>query len=157
QAKGEILVAGKEGVFYLAKTNGSWRSQLLGGNREGETSFKGAGEVRDGLLPNGHRFLATVEPMHGTQLVVYAAPTEPATNTPWSRQLIDQTLAEGHALACRDVLGTGSDQIIIGWRGKNPQGKVGIKLFQASNSEGTKWSESPLDDNGMACEDLCVG
>jgi hypothetical protein len=156
RAKGELLVAGKEGVFYLVDTNNGWRSQLLGGNRAGETNFKGAGEVRDGRLPNGHRFLATVEPMHGQQLVVYAAPSESATNPLWPRQVIDETLAEGHALACRDVLGTGSDQIIIGWRGKNAGGKVGIKIFQAANSEGTKWSERLLDDNGMACEDLCV-
>jgi hypothetical protein len=54
------------------------------------------------------------------------------------------SLKEGHALACGDLLGAGFDQVVVGWRGKEDQGRVGIKLF------------IPLDDNGIACEDLCL-
>ena len=38
-------------------------------------------------------------------------------------RLLTDKLTEGHALACGDLLGTGSDQIVVGWRGK--PGKAG--------------------------------
>jgi len=150
----EMLVAAKEGVFRLVNEAGAWKSWPL--TRVGEGGFAGAGEVRDGKLPGGRRFLATVEPMHGHQLVVYTEPTNRAPQALWSRQVLDSSFKEGHALACGDLLGKGSDQIVVGWRGKDAEGKVGIKLFTPGDSEGKQWSQSTLDDNGMACEDLCL-
>ena len=156
QGTGEMLVAGKEGVFRLTNGDGGWKSQLLAGNGEGDPGFAGAGEVRDGKLPNGRRFLATVEPMHGHQLVVYTEPTGQDPSRLWTRHVIDATLKEGHALACGDLLGADSDQIAIGWRGKDAKEKVGIKLFIPNDPDGKQWSQTLLDDNGMACEDLCL-
>src|SRR5262249_5954195 len=60
---GELLVAGKEGVFHLLKDGADWKSEQLAGNPGAENGFAGAGEVRHGKLPNGEDFLATVEPM----------------------------------------------------------------------------------------------
>ena len=100
--------------------------------------------------------MATVEPMHGNQLVIY---TRPVTNDPfglWDRKVLDDSLKEGHALACGDLLGAGSDQIVIGWRGKDQDGKVGIKMFIPLDNEGKNWKQSLVDDNTMACEDLCL-
>ncbi len=150
----ELLVAAKEGVFRFVNESGSWKSWPLA--RAGQSGFDGAGEVRDGKLAKGRRFLATVEPMHGHQLAVYVEPQSEPAQSLWSRQVIDPSLKEGHALACGDLLGTGSDQIVIGWRAKNAQGKVGIKIFVPSDAEGKQWSHVLLDDNGMACEDLCL-
>ena len=62
----------------------------------------------------------------------------------------------GHAIATGDLLRQGFDQIVVGWRGKNAHGKVGIKLLQAKDSNGAAWTESWIDDNTMACEDLKV-
>src|SRR6266700_3841857 len=73
QVGAELLVAGKEGVFHFVNEPGGWKPRQLVGNREGETTFAGAGEVRAGKLPGGNVFLVTVEPMHGNQLVVYTA------------------------------------------------------------------------------------
>ena len=64
--------------------------------------------------------------------------------------------AEGHAIACGDLLGAGYDQIVIGWRGKNDDGKVGIKLFVPLDPEAKTWQQTVLDDSTMACEDLCL-
>ena len=33
------------------------------------------------------------------------------------RRVLTDQLTEGHALACGDVLGVKSDQIVVGWRG----------------------------------------
>jgi hypothetical protein len=84
--------------------------------------------------------------MHGNQAVVY---TPDGSN--WKREVIDETLADGHAVATGDLLKLGSDQIVVGWRGKNADGKVGIRLFKKKDG---KWIPSVVDDNGMACEDL---
>ena len=142
----ELLIAGKEGVIHGKQEAGRWRSQPL--------TEAGAGEVRSGKLSGGNRFLAAVEPMHGHQLAVYYP--GPGTNSLWNRRVLDESLKEGHALACGDLLGVGSDQVVVGWRSKNAEGKVGIKLFTANDPEGKQWSSSMLDDNTMACEDLCL-
>jgi hypothetical protein len=150
----EVLVAGKEGVFQMIKQSGAWKARELIGKQEG--SFPGAGEVRSGKLPGGHRYLVTVEPMHGNQVVVYPAPRPNDSSPFWKRNVIDTSLKEGHALACGDVLGAGFDQIVVGWRGKNGEGKTGIKLFTPLDTEGKEWRQSIVDDNTMACEDLCL-
>ena len=74
----------------------------------------------------------------------------------WKRQLLDDTLKEGHALACGDLVGNGADQIVIGWRNRNAAGKVGVKIFTAVDRKGEYWAQESVDDNGMACEDLCL-
>jgi FG-GAP-like repeat len=140
----EMLIASKEGVFLW---NGKPLLQLSG------TESGGAGEVRLGKLPNGKRFFATVEPMHGTNLVVYRE----SGSGPWSRLVLDSSLVDGHALACGDLAKSGSDQIVVGWRAMGKQGvKVGIKMFTPQDSAGDTWKSSLVDDNQMACEDLTL-
>lgn len=155
EASDEFLVASREGVFRLVTQDGRWKASPLVKSPD-VAGFAGAGEIRDGKLPNGRRFLATVEPMHGNQLVVYTEPSSADAKQLWSRHVVDSSLKEGHALACGDILGAGSDQIVIGWRGQNAKGKVGIKIFTPVDPQGQQWSETLLDDNGMACEDLCL-
>jgi hypothetical protein len=112
--------------------------------------------VRLGRLGN-KRFFATVEPMHGTNLVVYTAPTSTTSKELWTRNVLDGSLVDGHALACGDLSGIGRDQIVVGWRAMNKPGvKVGIKLFTPLDAEGKQWKQTLVDDNTMACEDLCL-
>jgi len=151
-----MYVASKEGVFELMHESSGWSSHEVAGGEPGDTNFTGAGEVRLGRLGDGRAFLAAVEPMHGNQLVVYYQPKSPQDSGLWKRQLLDDSLKEGHALACGDLLGTGSDQIVVGWRAKNEQGKIGIKLFARSPQDPEQWAQSLIDDNAMACEDLCL-
>lgn len=155
QVGGELLVAGKEAVFHFVSEPGNWKSRQLVGNRDGESAFTGAGEARAGSLGDRKAFLATIEPMHGNQVVVYTAPGVNDPGPLWKRNVLDTSLKEGHALACGDLLGIGSDQIVAGWRAKNNEGKVGIKLFMPLDSDGKKWKKTSVDDN-MACEDLCL-
>jgi hypothetical protein len=150
----DLLVASKEGVFQLLNQQGAWQSRQLVG--QGQTGFAGAGEVRAGKLRGGKIYLVTVEPMHGNQLVAYTEPAVKEPNALWQRHLIDDSLKEGHALACGDLLGAGFDQVVVGWRGKNKEGRVGIKIFIPLDAAGTNWQSFPLDDNGIACEDLCL-
>ena len=140
----ELLVGGREGVFLLDEKK---LTQLSG------TESGGAGEVRLGKLGNGKRFFATVEPMHGTNLVAYLE----SGPGPWTRKVLDSSLVDGHAVACGDLAKAGSDQIVVGWRAMNKRdAKVGIKMFTPQDSAGKQWKETLVDDNKMACEDLTL-
>ncbi len=150
----QLLVAGKEGVFLYQPAAGKWQRTQLVGNEGGAKDFMGAGEVRWGKLPGGKRFLATVEPMHGNQVVIYTPPVAGSGKQFWTRNVLDDSLIDGHAVACGDLLGVGSDQVVIGWRGRKAGDKVGIKLFVPVDVEGRLWKQSLIDDNTMACEDL---
>jgi hypothetical protein len=151
-----MFVAAKEGIFRLVKESSGWKSVQLIGPAPGETNFNGAGEVRAGKLARGKPFIAAVEPMHGNQLVVYTAGDSNAAGSTWKPHLLDDSLKEGHALACGDLLGNGSDMVVVGWRNKDAAGKVGIKLFAPVDETGAQWAHELLDDNTMACEDLCL-
>ena len=151
---GGMLVASREGIFKLVRQNSHWVSTQLTGASPGETNYTGAGEVREGRVKGGKPFIAAIEPMHGNQLVVYTPPKDNTPGSFWHRHLLDASLKEGHALACADLLGRGSDQIVCGWRNKNDAGKVGVKIFVAADGDAQQWSDSLIDDNTMACEDL---
>jgi hypothetical protein len=151
----ELLLGGKEGVLYLTPGQNRWTAEKIIGNAPGKNTNPGAGEVRVGKTGSGKTFIATVEPMHGNQLAFYTAPQ--AAGDLWKRTLLDDTLIDGHALACGDLAGIGSDQIVVGWRAMGkPGAKVGIKLFTPLDKEGKTWKQTLVDDNTMACEDLCL-
>jgi hypothetical protein len=153
----ELVLAGREGVFHFARQAQGWVRQQLGGNPPGESGFAGAGEVRAGRLPGGCRCLVTVEPMHGAKVVVYTPRTATEAHGLWSRKVIDDSLIDGHAVACGDLLGIGADQVVVGWRAMNrPGAKVGIRLYTPLDQEGQQWRLTLVDDNTMACEDLCL-
>lgn len=124
-----LIIAGKEGLLDV---------QYSPHLRTIVDNSKSAGEVR--ASPS---FIATIEPMHGNQLVVQ-------TNT--ERHVLTDHMVEGHALACGDLLSIKSNQIVAGWRG----GGGGVRLFTPLNRDHSRWRESVVDDKGMACEDLCL-
>jgi hypothetical protein len=151
----ELLVAAREGVFLFKRGPERWERQQLAGNAPGEEAFNGAGEVRAGRLPGGQRFIATIEPMHGHQLVIYTSP--PAGRTLWKRTVLDETLVDGHALVTGDFLGLGSDQLLAGWRAMSRPGvRVGVRLYIPQDASGSSWKPVLIDDNTMACEDLAA-
>ena len=105
-----------------------------------------------GYLGAESMFIATVEPMHGNQLALYSGNAK--QNDP-SRTVLTDKLNQGHALACADVLGTGGDQIIVGWRGAKPGDSVGLAVWTALDDKGEQWRETVIDKE-TACEDLVV-
>lgn len=146
----EPIIASKEGVFVL-----NWQDEQLRQIELADGQGGGAGEVRLGRLPGGKRFLATVEPMHGNALVIYS---EGDAEKLWKRNVIDEALIDGHAVACGDFLGAKGDQVVVGWRAMNRPGtKVGVALYTPMDAEGQKWRKTLVDDNTMACEDLRAG
>jgi hypothetical protein len=144
-AEEELLIAAKEGVWHFDRQADDWVARQL--------TLGFAGEIRDGRLPSGKRFIVTVEPMHGQQCAVYVEPERVGDRWRPLAVLSDQ-LKDGHALACADYLGIGSDQIVVGWRAMNEPGVPGIKLFTPLDPEGARWRETEISREGVAVEDL---
>jgi hypothetical protein len=149
---GNLLIAGREGVLACAphRTDGDWAWIL--GAMSGKTNG-GAGEVREYKydLPTSAG-MATIEPMHGNAAVFYFTGAAVVNE----RTVLDESLAEGHALACADLLGLKRDQIVAGWRAPNKEQKVGIRMYVPLDDKGEKWQTHVIDDNQMACEDLKI-
>ena len=144
-----LLTASMEGVHLLTPGTEPWRSVRL--------SREGAGEVRHGELPNGKPFVASIEPIHGNELVVNTYTSIDSQAQHLKRTVLADDYIQGHALAAADFLGIGSDQIIAGWCGGRPDDPVGIQLYRP-NSDGSAWNlVADIDSGNMACEDLKVG
>lgn len=145
-----LLVATKEGVRSIDDASNRAVARSV--------TNRAAGEVRQGSLPGGRRFIATIEPLHGSELAVYRGPeTSFSSDVDWTPQrvVLDDTLVQGHALATGDLLGTGGDQIVVGWRGAPGRADVGIALFAPADPRGDAWKRvGTIDDRHMACEDL---
>ena len=153
-----FLLCGKEGVVRLSPSTDGWQQQWITHHPADSKELKGAGEVRWGVFANGSPYVATIEPMHGNQLCLYVPPAEGPKSREWNRTVLDDTLIDGHALACHDVLGLRNRQIVVGWRAMTQIGaRVGIKIFSTSKEDGTEWQQSLIDDNGISCEDAVVG
>lgn len=141
-----LAVAGKEGVRFFRHGSGNAAVQP----RNFPRIANGCGEVRTGKLAGDKNFIATIEPMHGTQVVAYLQ--EPTAQ----RVVLDADVSEGHAVATADFLGTGSHQVVAGWRVPNKAGKVGVKLYRSKDAAGKEWVSEWIDENSMACEDIQV-
>lgn len=152
----EVLLAGDEGVFLCDRGKDGWQRRQLVGNEAGERAFEGCSEIRTGVLPGGgKRFLATIEKFHGKKIVIYTPPRE--GRELWTRRVVDGDLSAAHAVACADLTAAGSDQLLVGWRNRgNSTGKVGVNLYVPLDGDGRRWQRVPIDEDGMACEDIKV-
>jgi hypothetical protein len=157
----DVVVAAWEGVFILRRDNeGRWSKEHIGtGNQENKSS-KGAGEVKVGRLADGRKYIATIEPWHGSQVVVYTQPPKGKIQATWDRQVIDEPLTWGHAVWCADLDGDGDDELIIGQRdpsksaNRTPKGP-GILIYDPEpRSDPLAFKRHVLEDGGVAVEDL---
>jgi hypothetical protein len=135
-----LYIGGKEGIKVLGFENGMWT------NREWYVQGESFGEVR---VNSSATLVAGIQPMHGNQLAVYSK-----NNRSVTRNVLATGLNQGHALAFGDLLGTGHNQLVVGWREPDANKKTGIKIYVPSDARATTWKDFWIDDNGIACEDL---
>ena len=147
------LTASQEGVHVITRRENDWVVERVGSGATGEQpAERGAGEVKTGRLAEGARpFVTSIEPMHGTSLVVYL----PDGQGEWRRQVLDDSLRRGHALWTVDLNGDGREEIVVGHSdpGPGPVKGPGVYVFQATDETGREWRKHVIDDGGMATED----
>jgi hypothetical protein len=110
--------------------------------------------VKVGRLPGGKRYIATIEPWHGHQAVVYTPPDQ--ADQLWKRQVLIENHKGGHAVWTADLTGTGVDSLVVGFRGL-PEGKVEdaiVYVLHPLDDAGGKWEKQVLDAKGLGCEDV---
>jgi Aldos-2-ulose dehydratase, beta-propeller domain/FG-GAP-like repeat len=154
-----IIAASYEGVTYLEPSGEGWKATRIGeGNQDNPKSNRGSSEVKFGLVNLVKPFVATIEPWHGNQVVVY---TPRAGGPRWERQVLDDHLRWGHAVWCADLDGDGTEELVIGVRDNPAKGdtfteKCGVRIYKATDGVGKKWARNIVDDGGVAVEDLTV-
>jgi hypothetical protein len=156
----DVLVVSYEGVNLLSMSDAKWKRTHVGaGNQDNPKGKRGASEIKTGKLKNGRTFIATIEPWHGEQVVVYTEPSEKGKL--WNRHVIDEQLRWGHAVACADLDGDGNDELVIGVR-DNPlktdkfTERCGVRVYKVQDDVGAKWQRQIIDNGGVAVEDLTV-
>ena len=154
----DLITASYEGVNWLRRgDDGKWtRTQIGAGNQENPKSSRGSSEIKLGRLKDGKQFIATVEPWHGNQVVVYTPQGE--VGSMWKRHVIDEELKWGHAVACADLDNDGNDELIIGIRDPVPATKIysGVNVYKPADLAAGKWVKNVVDSGGVATEDLAV-
>jgi hypothetical protein len=155
----DVLTASYDGVHLLtADAGGKWRKVQLGtGDQGNPKGSRGASEIKQGKLKSGRKVIATIEPWHGNQVVVYTEPEK--AGGLWDRHVIDAQLKWGHAVSFADLDGDGGDELIIGVRDDLSQKageRRGVRIYKALDDRGGKWARHDLDPGGVAVEDLAV-
>jgi hypothetical protein len=165
-ARTDILTASFGGVhLFQLSDNGEPVSkiQIGSGKQDAQRPQIGASEVDLGILESGGRFVATIEPWHGNQVVVYTAGD--AANTGqidgddedavqaalWTRSVIDEGFANGHGLLVADLNNDGRDEIIAGGRSEPYQ----LAIFRFLD-ENRGWQRIDLDDGNVAVSGLAI-
>ena len=141
------FTASFSGVHVHRYLDGEWSRETVAAGDPAPWPASGASEVEVGRL--GERdFVATIEPWHGPQVVVYR---EEAGS--WERQVIDE-IGSGHTIVTADFNGDGRDEIVTGDRGDTRR----LYLYAATDAGGAAWSRRILDEDmspsGCAVADL---
>lgn len=138
-----LLSAGLTGIVQHQLRGGKWLSAPLAGGSPAEWPKSGSSDVAVGVH-RGAPIIASLEPWHGNQVVVYRRDRDA-----WVRQVLDDTLTDAHALATGDFEGTGRTAIVAGER----QGRRSVYVYWPPATLGEPWQKHVLDDtlNASAC------
>ncbi|MEX0710997.1 MAG: VCBS repeat-containing protein [Pirellulales bacterium] len=153
----EILVASYEGVSLLDRAaDGTWSRTLIGEGNQQTMPDRGASEIRHGTLADGSDYIATIEPWHGFQVVVYTRPDQGAGGL-WRRTVLDEQLKWGHAVWCADLDGDGDQELIAGVRDdKDDANRRGLRIYDPRTTGPADWKRHLVDAGGVAIEDLAA-
>jgi hypothetical protein len=161
----DVLIASFEGVSLLTRSpQGKWSRTHLGSGNQETTPNRGASEIKRGKLAGGDDYIATIEPWHGFQVVVYTRPKVAGPNDSpklWDRHVLDDELQWGHAVWCANLDDDADQELIIGVRDDYRQGNEflasGLRIYDPRR-EGDRlaWDAQYVDLGGVAIEDLAA-
>ena len=158
-----MFVTAYEGVFKLTKPEGKpWHADRLNpGNQANPKGSRGASEIKHTTI-KGDDVIATIEPWHGNEVVVYTPDPDRETLVPFmERRVIDNQLRWGHAVWFADLDGDKVDELVIGVRDDPAKTdafteRMGVRIYKCTDGKGTKWERKQVDPGGVAVEDLTV-
>ena len=138
-----VLIGGFLGIhLYRFGKDTQWsRSEIAKGD-PAPWPKGGNSDIAVGSLKR-KRFIAAIEPWHGNQVVVYRE-----AHGRWNREVIDDTLLDAHTVVTADFDHDGSDEIVVGFRGK----PYGVYLYRF---DGHRWNRQILDAGDMSAA-ACV-
>jgi hypothetical protein len=155
----DILTASFEGVSLLERSaDGNWKRTHLGAGYQNpdQPGKRGASEIKDGRLADGTRYIATIEPWHGFQVVVYTPPEQEGEL--WQRQVLDDQLQWGHAVWCANLDSDDDLELIVGVRDdKNDEYHRGLRVYDPQGEQPADWKRHIIDPGSVAIEDLAAG
>jgi hypothetical protein len=143
----DILTAANDGVDLFRLSQGD-APLHLGAGKDGTQPDKGSSKVGLGSL-GGSRFIATIEPWHGTDTVVYTPGA--SESDPWTRTTLGTDFEHGHAMAVVDLNGDGYDEI-VGGGGQGDLTQLIYRYLPSSES----WEKLELDIGGVAVSAIDV-
>ncbi len=154
----QILVASFGGVWlYRAASTGeamTFEREIISNGHVEAAPRLGASDVGTGMS-NGRRVVASVEPWHGNEVVVY---TE--SDGEWQRRVIFEAISRGHEIAVLDLNGDGRVDIVANDDPRdtadNPSATPGVHVFFSPDDPATgEWAYSRIErEAGM---NGCVG
>jgi hypothetical protein len=128
----DVLTAAFTGIDAYQWRRKQWqRTEIAKGALDGWPK-SGSSDVAVGRL-GARRFLAAIEPWHGSIVAVYDGKR---------RDVIDTSLVDGHTIVTADLDGDGRDEIIAGCRG-------GPKAVFVYRFDGKQWTRRVLDEGAM--------
>lgn len=157
----QLLVASFEGVaLYRSIGTGdamSFAKELISSGHVGEAPRLGASDVGSGMT-DGRRIVASVEPWHGNEVVVYTK-TDGADGV-WQRRVIFDGVSRGHEIAVLDLNGDGRVDVVANDNRQvsesYPDATPGIHvLFSPEDPASGDWTYSRIERE--AAMNSCVG
>ena len=160
-SRDQFLLAGFEGItLYRATGTGdamTFRKELISQGHVEAAPRLGASDVGVGTS-NGRRIVASVEPWHGNEVVVY---TE--SGGTWQRRVIFDQVGRGHEIAVGDLNGDGRADIVANDNSRasrnNPNATPGVHVFFSPEDPATgQWTylriESEVAMNSCVIGDM---
>jgi Aldos-2-ulose dehydratase, beta-propeller domain/FG-GAP-like repeat len=141
----EILAASFIGIhLYKLLPDGSWSWTEIVKGDPSPWPKSGASDLALGQVGKS-RFICSIEPWHGNQVVVYKK-----QDNKWARKVIDDSFKEGHTIFTADLNNDGNDEIIAGYRLEGGSAFI----YTAEDGHGLRWKRNILDNkiSAAACE-----
>ncbi len=142
-----VLSASFLGVHVHEFADGGWTRTHLAAGDPSDWPASGASEAQAGRL-GSERFVATIEPWHGHQVVVYR---QAAGGGAWARRVLDPSIEDGHTVVVADLDGDGRDEVIAGER----RGRQSVYVYRLGAGQ-ADWSRQVLDDGDMGAGGCAV-
>ena len=140
----DILIGSFLGIhLYRFMKDGKWSREAIADGSPQPWPKSGTSDVSVGHL-GSERFLAAIEPWHGNEVVVYRS-----SGNLWRRQVIDDTILDGHTIQTIDLNHDGKDEIVAGFRGK----PYGVYLY---SWDGTKWHKQVVETGEVSAASCAV-